>query len=250
VVLASIALFQVISVGSSLGVETGMVRWVSGRRDMPDRIARRDLLTISLVPVIVFSCLAALATALLSDELGAFMGGDTLNDDASNLILTLSVFVPFAASSMGPLGASRGYGTMRPTVFIDRIGRPIAQLLGVAVTVATNQTLVTIAAVWAAPYVLQLLASLMWLHRIEHADRVAVVRGGGWYESARAFWAFTLPRSVATTFRVTYQWLDVVLVAGLATPELAAVYAVSTRLLQLGVLTAFSVGQAVEPRFC
>ena len=101
---------------------------------------------------------------------------------------------------------------------------------------------------WALPYVVQLGAAGRWLARLHGVHPPRGVDGHTAAETARVFWAFTLPRALSTTFRVTFQWFDVVLVAGLASPEDAAIYAVVTRLLQPGILAAFSVGQAVEPR--
>jgi O-antigen/teichoic acid export membrane protein len=66
---------------------------------------------------------------------------------------------------------------------------------------------------------------------------------------ALRFWRFTLPRSFAAIFRVGVQWIDVLLVGAVMTPADAAIYAVASRLLQLGLFVATSVGQVAQPLF-
>lgn len=249
VFLSAIALFQVLSIAAALGVETGFVKWLSGRAHASSRPTYRELLRISLIPVGVLSSILAILTATWSSQIGSFVGGSSLAGEATSVIWAMAWFIPPASISYALLGATRGYGTMRPTVVLDRIGRPLLQIVLVAVAMIWSTSLELVALLWAVPFVFELVAVVAWLTRIQRRDRPATQPSPGWSRAAREFWGFTLPRALASIFRATFQWLDVILVAGLASPEDAAVYAVATRLLQLGLLAAFSVGQAVEPRF-
>jgi O-antigen/teichoic acid export membrane protein len=160
----------------------------------------------------------------------------------------MSLFLPLAALSAALLGATRGYRTMRPTVVIDRVARPLFQVVVAWITTSLGAPMAITALGWASAYVGQMLFAWLWLENLEKneplTESVTPLR-----EAFRTFWRFTLPRAAATSMRTALQWFDVVLVAALSTPEDAAVYTVCTRLLQLGMLAAFSVGQAVEPLF-
>lgn len=249
VFFAGVALFQVLSIASALGTETGLVKWISGRAESQTQMALVNLLKVSLVPVLLTSVLVATVVLFAADPLGRFIGGTELAEEATSVISVMAAFLPLASLSYALLGATRGYGTMKPTVVVDRIGRTAAQVVGVGAALALNASLPIVAIVWCLPYAAELIVSWVWLRRIDLNDRIQTPRTGEVRSEFAPFWRFTLPRSIASIFRATFQWVDVILVAGLASPEQAAIYAVATRLLQIGLLAAFSVGQAVEPRF-
>jgi O-antigen/teichoic acid export membrane protein len=247
--LSAVALFQILSISASLGVETGLVKWISGRQNESSRLAYSELLGVSLTPVLIVSLLATIAAHSFASSIGSFVGGDTLAGEATALISTMTLFITPAALTYALLGATRGYGTMMPTVMVDRLGRSLAQIAGVGIAVLAGASPTVIAVVWGLPYLAEYVVAAHWLHLLQLGDADLPAQRRGWRQATAEFWGFTLPRAVASIFRATFQWFDVILVAGLASPEDAAVYAVATRLLQLGLLAAFSVGQAVEPRF-
>lgn len=246
--LATIALFQVAAGAATLGVDTGLVRAVSGRTAAGGHRLGR-LLVVALVPVGVAGVgLAALGRAH-APRLGALLGGTAFAGEVAAYVGVLAPFVPMAAILGAILGASRGYGTMRPTVVLERVARPAAQVGLVVAVIAAGAGAMALAWAWAFPYLALALLAAGWM--------VSLARSDGAGHSARApdrrlfvdFWSFTAPRSLASISRVALQWLDIVLVGVLASPEAAAIYAVATRLLQFGVLAAFAVAQAAEPRF-
>lgn len=246
---SAIALFQVITAVAGLGVETGLVRFVTARHSSDwIGVDDRSLWSIALTPVAVAGAILGAALFLMAGPVGQSIGG-SLGEETAASLRVMAVFLPMAALSLSILGATRGYSTMKPTVMVDRVGRPLFQLAVVGIGVLLSWPMEAIAAGWASTYVVQLLASWVWLKRLQDMDS----HPGSEVRSRRAalveFWRFTLPRAAATTMRTTLQWSDVVLVAALASPEQAAVYTVCTRLLQLGLLAAFSVGQAAEPLF-
>jgi O-antigen/teichoic acid export membrane protein len=249
VFLSAVALFQVLSIAATLGVETGLVKFISGRAHVDSRISNKDLLSISLIPVAGLSSLLTVLMVVWSSQIGSFIGGSALAAEATGVISMMAWFILPASISYGLLGATRGYGTMRPTVVVDRIGRSGLQVLFAGAAMISGNSLQFVAVAWALPYILELVAVVGWLISIQRKDASSDQDSPAWFSAFMVFWRFTLPRAAASIFRATFQWFDVILVAGLASPEAAAVYAVATRLLQLGLLAAFSVGQAVEPRF-
>lgn len=243
--LATVAIFQVVTAVTAMGVDTGLVRAISGRVGRP--FDPSSLLKVSLPVVVVVSTAIALLGLAQAGYIADLIGDDRFVEDVVTFVRALAPFLPLAALSVAVLGATRGYGTMLPTVALERVARPLLQvaLLAAIAQAALGSRWVAVA--WASPYAIVLSGALVWL--------VVLARTDGTSKTPQPlrrvfgeFWRFTLPRSLATTFRVTLQWLDVVLVAALAGAEDAAIYTVATRLLQFGVLAAFAIGQAIEPR--
>jgi O-antigen/teichoic acid export membrane protein len=65
----------------------------------------------------------------------------------------------------------------------------------------------------------------------------------------RGFWRFTVPRAVSSLVSIMMQRLDIVLVAIMRGPALAAVYTAATRFLVLGQSGNTAVSRAAQPRF-
>ncbi len=249
ILFSAMALFQVAAAIAGLGVETGVVRFITARRTTAAiGVDDNSLWRIAFVPVVLAGVILAVLLYGTAGPVGAAIGGNTLGGEAAEVLRAMAVFLPGAAVGAALLGATRGYATIRPTVILDRIGRPAFQVATVAVAVAAEASIGLVAALWAAAFLLEAAAAWWWLAKLRDADPQA-----GWSrprrQAASSFWRFTLPRAAATTLRTTLQWFDVVLVAALSSPGAAAVYTVATRLLQLGLLAAFSVGQAAEPLF-
>jgi O-antigen/teichoic acid export membrane protein len=66
--------------------------------------------------------------------------------------------------------------------------------------------------------------------------------------TARDFWRYTAPRSLAAAVQAVFQRLDIVIVAVLAGPAEAAVYTAATRFKVVGQLVGQGLAQAVQPR--
>ncbi len=137
---------------------------------------------------------------------------------------------------------------MLSTVAADRIGWPALELVLTGGTVLLGVSAGWLATVWAIPFLLSLLAGAIWLQRLRH-HRVDLHNGRSPGQTVSEFWAFTLPRALASMFRVGVLWLDVLVVGALMSPRDAASYTVATRLIQAGFLATDAVGQAVEPMF-
>src|SRR6266566_2030364 len=172
---------------------------------------------------------------------------------------TRPVALPFAAMLDTLLGATRGFRAMGPTAMVDRIGRSILQLVGIA-AIASAGSVALLAPVWALPYVPAACVVWLWLRRIERRPEPVARRG----TDARAvpeqsapadspeplrFWRFTGPRGLATLAQVTIQRIDIVLVAIMRGPAEAAVYTAATRFLVAGQFGNQAISMAAQPRF-
>lgn len=226
-----------------LGTPVGLVYWMARLRTLGQTGQLRQLLRVALTPVILLSLLLAgivfAAAPWLSEQL---LGGTS---GATSLVRVLAVFLPFVVLSDTLLGATRGFGTMRPTALIDRITRPSLQLilLFIAGSVAG---LTLMGAAWALPYVITAVAAGAWLRQL--VKDAGNSRQTADIEIRKAFWLFTWPRAFTSIVQQALQRLDIILVSALRSPAEAALYGVATRFLVVGQLANSALGLAAQPQ--
>ncbi|MER5646240.1 oligosaccharide flippase family protein [Streptosporangium sp. NPDC002524] len=180
----------------------------------------------ALVPVAALSLATGAAVVLTTSDL---------------VLRVLAVALPAVACSGVVVSATRGFGSMRPTVLLDGVLQPVAQLLLVGVVVLTGRDSVPLlATAWALPYLPVLLLASVWLRR--RLPRSPRAPG-----TARDLWRHTWPRSLASGIQAVFQRLDVVIVAVLAGPAEAAVYTAATRFKIVGQLAGQGLAQATQP---
>ncbi|HEY9521941.1 MAG TPA: lipopolysaccharide biosynthesis protein [Thermopolyspora sp.] len=155
----------------------------------------------------------------------------------------LAAVLPVVVCADVLIGATRGFGSMRLTVLLGGLLRPVAQLVLVIAVAAghpTGSATTLLAAAWAVPYLPVLIIGAVWLWR--RVPRTPRLPG-----AAREFWRFTAPRSLASALQAVFQRLDVVIVAMLAGPVEAAVYTTATRFKVVGQLAGQGLAQATQP---
>lgn len=246
VFFTSVAGFTLVAGVAKLGTPTGLVYWIARLRAQgrPDLAAA--CVPAGLTPVVAVSIGLALALWLAAPWLAPAIGGSPEQVDAAVTgARVLAAFLPLAALTDAALAATRGYHLMRPTVVLERLLRPVLQLTSLAAVAAASLWMAVPAAAWplawAWAYLPVLLLAGYSLHRVQPALLPTAPVGA-------AFWRFTGPRAVASVLQLALQRLDIVLVAVIAGPATAAVYAVAGRFLLLGQLANQAVGQAVQPR--
>ncbi|WP_205471507.1 oligosaccharide flippase family protein [Nocardioides sp. SYSU D00038] len=226
------------------GTPTGVVLFVS-RDEHADAAHVRAVARLATRPVLLVSVLVALAAApaaaWLADRWRLEAGPAGVAT-----VLVLLAGLPAAALLDTVLAVSRGRHDMRPTVVVDRLARPLAQLALTAVA-AVHPTVLTVTLAWTLPWI-GALAAAWWL---TPALRGPVLRGsrptpappGLGRELAR----FVVPRGVTTLIQAAFQRLDIVLVAWLAGPAEAALYTAATRFVVVVQLVQQAVAAAGEP---
>jgi O-antigen/teichoic acid export membrane protein len=145
---------------------------------------------------------------------------------------------------------SRGFNTMRPLILVERIARPIGQvvLTLIAIFVGTRSASAFTTA-WAFPYVVTAAVAVWWtMSLVRRAERRAGVPGEPDDTDPREFWRFTAPRGLQSIVQIALQRLDVVLVSAILGPAHAAIYAAVTRFLVFGQLGAQAITSAVQPQ--
>jgi len=257
VVFSATSLFLISLAVTKLGTSTGLVYFISRFRALgtPQRISA--CLRSAFLPVAVASCLVGAATFAFAPQLATVLisghPGPLLD-----ILRVLAVFLPLAALFDTCAAATRGFRDMRPTVFLDRFGRPLTQLLLVFLASRTDSALLLVLA-WAGPYLPSAVLSWLWLRRLrvrERAGRSSDSTAVGPVEadeprsdeSPVRFWRFTAPRTIASIAQMTIQRLDIVLVGMLRGPAEAAVYTAATRFLVIGQLGVQSINMAAQPR--
>jgi O-antigen/teichoic acid export membrane protein len=265
----SMSLFLIVEAVASLGAATGTVYFIARLRSLgqhqriPEvmRAAIRPVAIVSVTAAVILFLLAAPVARLLIDGQLGQAGAEPAEVTAE--LRALAIALPFAVMLDTLLGASRGYRVMGPTVMVDKIGRPVLQLVGVGVAAFAGSAAL-LAPLWALPYVPAACVVWLWFRHIRRRSQpstAAIVTPGTSNgsgpppaESAdgRAplhFWRFTGPRGLAALAQITIQRIDIVLVAILRGPAEAAVYTAATRFLVAGQFANVAIMMAAQPRF-
>jgi O-antigen/teichoic acid export membrane protein len=259
---AATSLFLIIEAVSTLGAVAGTVYFIARLRSLGEHHRIPEVLRAAIRPVAVVSVALALALALSAPALARLLVHDRFGhagaqpSQVADALRVLAAALPFAALLDTLLGASRGFAAMSPTNVIDRIGRSLSQLAGIAVIAATGTTAALLAPMWALPYVPAACAAWLWLRYVRRRAARRVAPASPALPAARAhpreplrFWRFTAPRGLALLAQVTIQRIDIVLVAIMRGPAEAAIYTAATRFLVAGQFAIQAIGMASQPRF-
>jgi O-antigen/teichoic acid export membrane protein len=256
--LEAIAVFSIVSRSAMAGTDVGLVRFTSRFITRGRTGEIRKLYAVALVPVAVLSSLAGLAVFLLADPLGDLLTSGHSHDTLTEYLRVLAPFIPIASLYQAIDGATRGFGTMLPSVVVDRVGRSAA--LPVLVLLAAGSGATLVGAAWAGPWAVALVPTALWtstlLRRAERALEARLLRGEldavpdplPRDELARRFWAFALPRSFAGVFALTITWVDSLLLGAIEGTGAVGVYSAAIRWLIVGNVAGNAVTMAFAPQ--
>ena len=265
---AATATFLVVMALVQLGADQGLVRFIAwhrarGEHEIVDRLVRT-----AVVPVLVASLIGAGVLSLVADPLSS-MFAEGSGDLVAGMLRSLAAAVPLAALHEVFLAGTRGFGTMRPTIMIERVLRPVLQPVAIVVVGLAGAEAGALALAWAAPYIAAVaLSGLALRQRVRSAGRRTL---GERHESVviqpltesavgrvtdlgpprslgRQFWSFAVARGAARACQVALQRSDIILVAALVSTSAAAVYTAATRFIALGQLVNQAVQQVIQPR--
>lgn len=234
---------------TTLGTETGLGRFLlryeaQGRRgDIPPTIRSAFRTAVG------YSLLIALGVLVFAEPLADLIGLD--DPDAAASVRVLALTLPFATWGTITLAGTRAFGRMRTTVMVDKIGRPIAQLVLVLLVSLLASDLLDMTLAWAIPYaVAALIAGVLFrtfLRRrgtMEHTEPTKSYK-----QLRREYWRFTWPRSITRITQMAIQRMDIILVAALRSPTEAAIYTAATRFVALGQFGTQAIQQVLQPKF-
>jgi O-antigen/teichoic acid export membrane protein len=224
----------------SLGIETGLQYWIPAIT--PESIQR--ILRMALGGAAALGLVAMVVVGVGAGPIGRMLG-DSKDQQLPGLLRAVALLLPCAGVYEVAYGALRSSGRMFASVLVDRIIRPVIQIIGLAVCAIGGGGSLAMTMAWTGPFVLATVAALYLLMRTELADFTDAERRS--IDSAE-FWVYTKPRAVARIAQVVTQRVDVLLIAGLASVEDAGVYGTVSRCMIAGVFVATAVQQVVQPR--
>lgn len=241
--------FLLMTAITTLGTETGLARFLL-RYEAHDR--RGDIpptLRAAFRPTLIYSVVVAAVIVVLAEPLADLIG--LSGPEAAWSVRVLAVVLPLATWSALTLAGTRAFGRMRPTVMVDKIGRPLAQPVLVLLVSIAAADLLGLTLAWAIPYAVAALVSAWmfraFLHRrgtYQHTEPTKSYR-----ELRREFWQFTWPRSITRIAQMAIQRMDIILIAAMRSPKEAAIYTAATRFVALGQFGTQAIGQVLQPKF-
>ncbi|WP_245647192.1 lipopolysaccharide biosynthesis protein [Microtetraspora niveoalba] len=211
-----------------LDTGNGLVYFLAGQADDPAP-AGRPVLLVALAPVVALSLVVAVAVAAFGGLLAPLVGVP------AGVWPVLAAALPAVAVADVLIAATRGLGSMRPTLFLSGVAQPLGQVALLSGGLLAGAPVPVLTAAWALP---ALPVGAVAARRLR--GRTMTVRWG-------RFWRYTGPRSAAAAIQAVFQRLDVVIVAALAGPAPAAVYTAATRFKVVGQLAGQGLAQAVQP---
>lgn len=254
-VFAATSLFLIAAAVLRLGTPTAVVLGISRRSEPAPGLVRQIVRTL-IGPVAVAALVVAALGLLAREPLATLAGLDVTT------VTILLVALPAAVVLEPLLAVTRGDAHNRhnqcPTIWVERIGRPVAQVVLTVIAIA-HPTVFTLVAAWLAPYPLALVAAWLLTSALRPAEIlkvVLVVPGAGNDKSnpeylqpaeRRDLQRFAIGRGVTSVMQVAFARLDIVLVAALAGPAEAALYTAATRFVTLCQLVQQTIGTTAEP---
>lgn len=247
-----VALFQILANTAELGADTGLVRMIARHRALEHVDEPRRMLPLALAPVALVGIAFGAVMVVFAPDLARVFSRNSPAAIVEPYIRWFGVFLPVATLLTVTLAATRGFGTMLPTVAVDKICKPVLQVLLAFIAVALGGEAFGVSLAYTMPMFVGLTIALGWLsvlvRRWESSTPGPVAVRRRWGEIAGEFWRFTAPRGFAGFFQVGVLWLDTLLVGALASTAEAGIYGAATRFIQVGTFANVAVIQAIGPR--
>lgn len=251
---AAISLLLIAAALAELGVPVGYVYFLARFRGLGEYGRLRRVLTSGAIPVLSLGAILVTIGLVFQNQLGPLLFGAEVGESAT-IVAILATGLLLAIIADCTLGATRGFGVMRPTVVADKFINPTLQLVTLLLLAVLGWTgggeLVWTRILGFAAVVVIAIPWLVRLLRKFRQSPESSIRTT-WIPERHEFaefWRFTAPRAFGQVAQVGIQRIDIVLVALWLSPSEAAVYAAATRFLIFGQLAAAAIGTAVQPRF-
>jgi O-antigen/teichoic acid export membrane protein len=246
----AVAMFVIASNAAELGADTGLVRMIARYRTLDRAHDIRWTLVLALVPVAIAGTLLAALGLIYALPLSRLFGEGAEANDLVPYIELLALFLPLSAINTVAIAGTRGFGTMIPSVTIDKTFKPLGQcvLAGVAVAAAAGSGAFALS--YGLPIGLSFVAALSWLLVMERRTERGMhdLEATPTRQLASEFWRFTAPRGLAGVFQVMILWLDTLLIGALLGSGQAAVYTASSRYIVVGQAILQAMVQAIAPQ--
>jgi O-antigen/teichoic acid export membrane protein len=247
VVFSASSLFIVALSLTTLGADVGLGRFVlryvaEGRTD-----AVRVFIRTAFRAVLLISVVVGAALALLSPQISHWMRLD--QHQGALVVVIFALCLPVSTAGSLALSTSRAFGTIGPTVLVDKLGRSLAQPLFVMVVVLAGAGVLVLSLAWVLPYALAAIVACVLVHRLlERRAPRASTRPDDAPVLRKEFWSFSWPRAVASVSQIAIQRADIIIIGAMISPSAAAVYTAATRFVVLGQFGVQAIQQVLQPQ--
>lgn len=250
----AIALFMMAAQVAQLGADTGATRMVARYRAIDRTNDLQRMLLVGLGPPVAVAAALGAALFVLAPALShLLLRGDSGHERIlAQYLRILAPFLPLSTAATVTMAATRGFGTMVPSVLAESFARQGLRPAFAFVVVAAALGGGALALAWSLPAAIALAISAGWLFGL--VRRAVGAPGGdsapstGLASLAGEFWRFTAPRGLATFFNVALFRLDILLIGALRSPRDAGIYAASSRFLIAGFVALAAVQQVMAPQ--
>lgn len=245
----AMGIFTILTQVLRLGTNSGIVRFIAEQRAFERVGAEWRIVVYAAVPVAILSAAASVAVWFLAEALAGWLAAP---EDADGLTALLRAMAPFIVMGalIGVLQiAARMLRGVTTFTLLQSVLLPASRLLTVLIAVSVAGVAAWGAfEAWLWPLPAWLLITLALIAGPLTRDiRRRSESDPGARPSFRSFWRFNAPRSVSSGLETALEWSDVLIVAALASPAAAGVYAVITRAVRAGGVVDKAMRVAVSP---
>lgn len=247
----AVGIFTILTQVLRLGTNSGIVRFISAQRAFGRAGSEWRIILYALVPVAVASGLISIAVWGYADALSTWLGAPGEADALADLLRTMAPFV-LCGAVIGVLQmASRMLRNVSTFTMLQSILLPGSRLLTVWAVFVGGATASAGFQAWLWPLPFWLLVTIAViaapLVRDFRRRHDPLDLDDGERPSFTRFWRFNAPRSVSSGLETALEWSDILIVAALASPAAAGVYAVATRAVRAGGVVDKAMRVAVAP---
>lgn len=244
----ALAIFTIVSQVLRLGTNSAMVRFVSEQRAFGRVGEAWRTVAIGLVPVVIVSIVIAAAVAVFAPQIATWLASPAEQDDLAALLRDMAPYFLVASALAVLTTAMRMMRGIVAFTLVQSILLPASRLIAVAIAIALSWAALETFRAWMAVLPLWLVIAAAILVRPLVVDWRQRARAS---ESARSaagrFWAFSGTRAVGGTLETMLEWSDVLIVAAVASPTEAGIYAVATRAIRAGQVVDRAMRLAASP---
>lgn len=237
-----VAVLTVLGTIGKLGADTGLVRALGRATALGHGALVGRYVWVAVLPPLALGALFAAAVWLAAPVLGPWVG-----EDSQGLLRAGAPFLLLAGPVMVLAAGLRGLGRMGGFVLVQNVLVPALRPLLVWVVLLAGGGLAGVLLAWNATFVIGMTVAVLLTWRAVRATGTAGTAPPA-ETVARPFWRFSLFRSMAASLEVALVWGDVLLVAALAGPHAAGIYAAASRFITTGTLAEGAMRIAIAPQ--
>lgn len=245
----AMGIFTILTQVLRLGTNSGIVRFISEQRAFDRAGAEWRIVLYAAIPVALLSGAASVAVWFLADSLAAWLSAPGEADSLGALLRAMSPFIVLGALiGVLQIGARMLRGVTAFTL-LQSVLLPASRLLTVLLAVSFAGVAAWGAFeawLWPLPVWLLITAAVIVGPLVRDIRRRNESRPDT-RPSFRSFWRFNAPRSVGSGLETALEWSDVLIIAAVASPAVAGVYAVVTRAVRAGGVVDKAMRVAVSP---